>query len=121
MENNSNLQEIPDEFQFRGIDSLILPSFLKLLDNKDIIIDFGDENVLNVSYSKKGLKWLKDVKKKDQFWKEDDFIVRVLYSASKMFSEEQLKEESQKLIEDQKIEENDVHNTDETTNITISN
>jgi hypothetical protein len=117
MENLEN-QEIPLEFQFRGIDNLILPSFLKLLDNKDVIIDFSDETNLSVSYSKKALKWLKDVKKKDPFWKEDDFIVRVLYSATKMISQE---EESQKLIEDQKIEENDVHNTDETTNTTISN
>lgn len=117
MEQNLENNEIPTEFQFRGIDTLILPSFLNLLDNKDIIIDFNDEVNLNVSYSKKALKWLKDVKKKDPFWKEDDFIVRVLHSAVKMMSQE----ESQKLIEDQKIEENDVHNTYETTNTTISN
>ena len=117
MEQNLENEETPLEFQFRGIDTLILPSFLKLLDDKDIIIDFSDETNLSVSYSKKALKWLKDVKKKDPFWKEDDFIVRVLYSATKMISQE----ESQKLIEDQKIEENDVHNTDETTNTTISN
>ena len=117
MEQNLENNEIPLEFQFRGIDNLILPSFLKLLDNKDVIIDFGDETNLSVSYSKKALKWLKDVKKKDPFWKEDDFIVRVLHSAMQIMSQE----ESQKLIEDQKIEENDVHNANETTNTTISN
>lgn len=110
-------EEIPLEFKFRGIDMIILPNFLKLLDNKDIILDFSNDDNISVSYSKKGLKWIKDVKKKDPFWKEDDFIVRVIYSATKILS----KEEIQSKVEGQKIEENNVHNPNPTTDTTVSN
>jgi hypothetical protein len=118
MESNE-IEKTPFEFEFRGIDKIILPSFLKLLDSNDIILDFKEENSISVSYSKKALKWLKDVKKKDQFWDEEHFIMRVINSAAKIISKEEL--ESINSTEDQKIEENDVHKSDETPDSTVSN
>lgn len=108
-----NLEDTSIEFEFRGIDTLILPSFLKLLDTKDIILDLGNESNINVSYSKKGLKWIKDVKKKDPFWNEEHFIMRVIYSATKIVSE------NDKIAK--QIEENDISNSNPTTDTSISN
>lgn len=110
-------EEIPFEFEFRGIDMMILPGFLKLLDSKDIILDFSADDNISVSYSKKALKWIKDVKKKDQFWDEEHFIMRVLYSTTKILSQEEL----QSKVEGQKVEENNVHNSNPTTDTAISN
>jgi hypothetical protein len=118
MENNET-EETLFEFEFRGIDNLILPSFLNLLESNDIILDFKEESAISVSYSKKALKWLKDVKKKDPFWDEEHFIMRVISSAAKIISKEEL--ESINSTEDQKIEENDVHKSDETTDRAVSN
>ena len=118
MENNET-EETSFEFEFRGIDKLILPYFLKLLESNDIILDFKKENSISVSYSKKALKWLKDVKKKDPFWDEEHFIMRVISSAAKIISKQEL--ESINSTEDQKIEENDVHKSDETPDSTVSN
>lgn len=114
--------ELPYELNFRDIDKMILPSFMNLLNEKDIILEFQENNSVSVSYSKKGLKWIKDVKKKDPHWDEEDFIGRIIYVTAKMadnLSEEELK---QNILEVKKIEEEkNVHQSDETTDISISN
>lgn len=114
--------ELPYELNFRDIDKMILPSFMNLLNEKDIILEFQENNSVSVSYSKKGLKWIKDVKKKDPHWDEEDFIGRIIYVTAKMadnLSEEELKEN---ILEVKKIEEEkNVHQSDETTDISISN
>lgn len=114
--------DTPYELNFRDIDRIILPTFMNLLNEKEIILEFKENNSIDVSYSKKALKWIKDVKRKDPHWDEEDFISRVIYVTAKMadnFSEEELEEN---ILEVKKSEEeNNVHKSDETTDISISN
>ena len=116
--------EIPYELEFRDIDYMVLPKFMDLLNDKDVILEFGENTSVNVSYSKKALKWIKDVKKKDPHWNEEDFIGRVIYATAKMtqnLNEEELNGD-QKILEAEIIrEDKDVHQSNETTNTTISN
>jgi hypothetical protein len=116
--------EIPYELEFRDIDYMVLPKFMDLLNDKDVILEFGENTSVNVSFSKKALKWIKDVKKKDPHWNEEDFIGRVIYATAKMtqnLNEEELNGD-QKILEAEIIrEDKDVHQSNETTNTTISN
>jgi hypothetical protein len=111
---DENIEDFPYELEFRDIDKMILPSFLKLLDEKEIILDLSEESKMSVSYSKKGLKWIKDVKKKDPLWNEEHFLIRILHSALNM--SELMDKEENKITEDP-----DVHKSNETTDSTISN
>jgi len=120
-------EELPYELEFRDIDYIVLPKFMDLLNSKDILLEFKEDTNINVSYSKAALKWIKDVKKKDPHWDEEDFIGRVIYVTAKMsdkLTDEELKElkEGKEILEADIIQEDkNVHQPNETTDTTISN
>lgn len=122
--NNSLLnieQQIPSHLRFTSLDRLILPSFLELINTKDIELDFGDQNFeknqIGVNYTKKGLKWIKDVKKKDKHWNEEDFIGKIIYYTARAAEDldedlEDMKILDAKIVEEDKIEIQDAYQPD---------
>lgn len=121
-----NLEEsIPQHLRFTNLDRLVLPSFLELINTKDIELDFSDENFeknqIGVNYSRKGLKWIKDVKKKDKHWNEEDFIGKIIHYSAKASEGlegdlEDMKFLDAKIVEEDKIEIQDVHQSDTKSN-----
>jgi hypothetical protein len=114
-------QEIPLNLRFTSLDRLVLPSFLELINTKDIELDFGDENFeknqIGVSYTKKGLKWIKDVKKKDKHWNEEDFIGKIIHYTARAAENleddlEDMKILDAKIVEEDKIEIQDAYQPD---------
>jgi hypothetical protein len=114
-------QEIPLNLRFTSLDRLVLPSFLELINTKDIELDFGDENFeknqIGVSYTKKGLKWIKDVKKKDKHWDEEDFIGKIIHYTARAAENleddlEDMKILDAKIVEEDKIEIQDAYQPD---------
>lgn len=111
-------EEVPEHLRFDNLDRLILPSFLDLINNKEIILDFSNDNSINVSYSKKAMKWIKDVKKKNKHWDEEDFIGKIIYYSAKAAESMEADQEDMKILEAQIIdkentETENVYNPDE--------
>lgn len=102
----------------RDIDKFIVNEFMDLLGKKEIILNLNPEqdNELKISYSKKALKWIKSVKKKDPFWNEEKFIVKILELSI------QYAEKNNITIQDliQKEEKNDIK-TEQTTDNSVPN
>lgn len=75
----------------RDIDKYIMNEFLDLLSSKDIILDLGKneegKEVMQTSFSKRGMKWVKSVKRQDPFWDVDSFLVGVLQASMDYFEQ----------------------------------
>lgn len=93
----------------RDIDKFIMNQFLDLLSSKDIILDLNKneegKEVMNASFSKRGMKWVKSVKKQDPFWDVDKFLVGVLKASVDYFEENKENIKLDELINDNKTKQ----------------
>jgi hypothetical protein len=94
----------------RDIDKFIMNQFLDLLSSKDILLDLKkneeDKEVLNASFTKRGAKWVKSVKKQDPFWDVDKFLVNVLKATAEYYDNNKENINLEELTNDTKTEQN---------------
>lgn len=94
----------------RDIDKFIMNQFLDLLSSKDILLDLKkneeDKEILNASFTKRGMKWVKSVKKQDPFWDVDKFLVNVLKVTAEYYDNNKENINLEELTNDTKTEQN---------------
>lgn len=80
------------------LDKILFPKFLNLLQSNDIIIDLGENSMLNLSITKDGNKFIKYAKKLDKHFNIEAFVEKVI-TLSIEYGKELEKKEKKEQIE----------------------